>query len=86
MGRRWNLVGPIASADLGGLDTFYNISTYLFHDTGNSEEPGELLRAKVEAGQLGSKTGQGFYRWDGEEGSRLIARREEAAEAAREST
>lgn len=35
LGRRWNLVGPIASIDLGGLDVFYNISTYLFDDMDN---------------------------------------------------
>ena len=31
LGRRWNLVGPVVSADLGGLDTFYNVSTYLLN-------------------------------------------------------
>ena len=35
LGRRWNLVGPLASIDLGGLDVFYNISTYLFDDMDN---------------------------------------------------
>jgi len=35
LGRRWNLVGPIASADLGGLDVFKNISSYLYADLGN---------------------------------------------------
>ena len=32
LGRRWSLVGPIASADLGGLDVFNNISSYLYDD------------------------------------------------------
>lgn len=77
LGRRWNLVGPIASADLGGLDTFYNISTYLFDDMDNSTGPNALLARKVEAGDLGAKTGRGFYPWDGEDGARTVARRDE---------
>ena len=39
LGRRWNLVGPIASIDLGGLDVFYNISTYLFLSLIHISEP-----------------------------------------------
>ena len=39
LGRRWNLVGPLASIDLGGLDVFYNISTYLFDDMDNGTGP-----------------------------------------------
>lgn len=55
LGRRWNLVGPVASADLGGLDTFYNVSTYLLKDMDNGTEPSPLLEAKVQAGDLGPK-------------------------------
>ena len=39
LGRRWNLVGPLASIDLGGLDVFYNISTYLSDDMDNGTGP-----------------------------------------------
>ena len=58
LGRRWNLVGPIASIDLGGLDVFYNISTYLFDDMDNGTGPSPLLAEKVKEGNLGAKTGQ----------------------------
>lgn len=53
LGRRWNLVGPIASIDLGGLDVFYNISTYLFDDMDNGTGPSPLLAEKVKEGNLG---------------------------------
>lgn len=76
LGRRWNLVGPIASADLGGLDVFYNISTYLFNDMDNSTEPSPLLESKVAGGELGAKTGRGFYEWTGENGKNLIRERD----------
>jgi len=77
LGRRWNLVGPVASADLGGLDTSYNVSTYLLKDMDNGTEPSPLLEAKVQAGDLGAKTGRGFYEWTGETGQAVIRQRDE---------
>lgn len=77
LGRRWNLVGPVASADLGGLDTFYNVSTYLLKDMDNGTEPSPLLEAKVQVGDLGAKTGRGFYEWTGETGRAVIRQRDE---------
>lgn len=66
-GRRLPVTGPICSADLGGLDIFHNISTYLFKDLCNYTEPSKLMQKKVETGKLGSKSGQGFYNWSSEE-------------------
>ena len=43
LGRRWNLVGPVASADLGGLDVFKNISSYLYADLGKGMLARKLL-------------------------------------------
>lgn len=56
----------------GGLDVFYNISTYLFKDMGNGTEPSPLLETKVGSGELGAKTGKGFYEWVGESGKAVI--------------
>jgi len=66
-GRRLPVTGPICSADLGGVDIFHNISTYLFKDLCNYTEPSKLMQKKVETGKLGSKSGQGFYNWSSEE-------------------
>jgi len=66
LGRRLPVTGPLCSADLGGLDIFNNIATYLFKDLCNSTEPSKLLKDKVEAGNLGSKSGKGFYDWNTE--------------------
>lgn len=76
LGRRWNLVGPVASADLGGLDVFYNISAYLLKDMDNGTDPSPLLESKVENGELGAKTGKGFYEWSGERGKAIIRDRD----------
>ncbi|BDR53837.1 butyryl-CoA dehydrogenase [Bombiscardovia nodaiensis] len=76
LGRRWSILGPMASADLGGLDIFYAISSYLPADLDNSTGKSELLRKKVEAGELGAKSGQGFYSWQGSAGQDIIKSRD----------
>lgn len=65
-GRRLSVTGPICSADLGGLDIFHNISSYLFKDLCNYVEPSKLIKDKIESGKLGSKSGEGFYNWSSE--------------------
>ncbi|HEY5944399.1 MAG TPA: 3-hydroxyacyl-CoA dehydrogenase family protein [Kofleriaceae bacterium] len=56
-------MGPLELTDLVGLDVRLGIAEYLSNAIGPSFEPPQLLRSKVEAGQLGKKTGAGFYRW-----------------------
>lgn len=76
LGRRWSILGPIASADLGGLDVFDNISKYLYDDLDNHSGEDPVLKAKVQAGQLGAKSGQGFYSWQGAESQAMIVDRD----------
>ncbi|NEG69564.1 3-hydroxyacyl-CoA dehydrogenase family protein [Bifidobacterium choloepi] len=82
LGLRWSILGPIASADLGGLDTFYNVSTYLCADLDNSPDAIAALGEKVEAGELGAKTGRGFYDWEGSRGAEVIGERDRKLMAA----
>lgn len=63
LGRRLSTTGPLESADLGGLDIFYNISGYLLKDLCNSPEVPSLLAAAKASGNLGAKTGKGLYDW-----------------------
>lgn len=56
-------MGPLELTDLVGLDVRLGIATYLAGALGPAFEPPEILRAKVEDGKLGKKTGEGFYRW-----------------------
>lgn len=76
LGRRWSILGPVASADLGGLDVFDNISKYLYNDLDNCPGEDPVLKAKVQAGQLGAKSGQGFYSWQGAESQAMIIDRD----------
>ena len=55
-------LGPLALADLIGLDTCVAIMEVLQEGLGDDRyAPASLLRQHVEAGRLGRKTGRGFY-------------------------
>lgn len=57
-------MGPLALADLIGLDTCLAIMETLYDGFKDSKyRPCPLLRKYVEAGWLGRKTGQGFYQY-----------------------
>jgi 3-hydroxybutyryl-CoA dehydrogenase len=75
-GRRLPVTGPLESADLGGLDIFYNISSYLFKELSAAQGPYPSLEQKIEKGNLGSKTGSGFYDWKTERGEKIKLNRE----------
>jgi 3-hydroxybutyryl-CoA dehydrogenase len=56
-------VGPLRTTDIVGLDVRLAIAEHLEHELGPRFAPPQVLRDKVAAGQLGRKTGQGFYEW-----------------------
>jgi 3-hydroxybutyryl-CoA dehydrogenase len=58
-------MGPLALADLIGLDTCVAIMEVLHRGLGDDKYvPCPLLLEHVEAGRLGRKSGEGFYRYD----------------------
>ena len=58
-------MGPLALADLIGLDTCLAIMNTLYQGLGDPKyRPCPLLRQYVEAGWLGRKSGRGFYTYD----------------------
>ncbi|GAB6273740.1 MAG: 3-hydroxybutyryl-CoA dehydrogenase [Peptococcaceae bacterium] len=57
-------IGPLALADLIGLDVTLLVQETLYQETGDSKyRPCSLLRKMVRAGHLGRKTGRGFFNY-----------------------
>ena len=58
-------MGPLALADMIGLDVCLGIMDVLHHDFGDDKyRPAPLLRQMVAAGRLGRKSGQGFFPYE----------------------
>ncbi len=55
-------IGPLALTDMVGLDVLLAVMNVFYADFGDSKyRPAQLLKQMVAAGQLGRKTGRGFY-------------------------
>ena len=55
-------MGPLETADLTGVDILLNATTNVYTDTQDEKfAPPELLRRMVTAGDIGRKSGRGFY-------------------------
>ncbi|MBS1853052.1 MAG: 3-hydroxyacyl-CoA dehydrogenase family protein [Acidobacteria bacterium] len=63
IGMRLPFLGPFATLDAGGLDVWQAVLKNLFPELSNAADSPLSLDKKVEAGQLGTKSGQGFYSW-----------------------
>jgi 3-hydroxybutyryl-CoA dehydrogenase len=57
-------MGPLELADHIGLDIVLDASETLHEELGDRYKPAYLVKRKVEAGDLGKKTGRGFYEYD----------------------
>ena len=63
-GRR---MGPFETGDLVGLDVSYGALMAIYEESKDIRYyPPQLLRRKVKAGQLGRKTGKGWYTYNGD--------------------
>jgi 3-hydroxybutyryl-CoA dehydrogenase len=62
-GLNWPM-GPFRLGDFSGLDVTYNARLHMYKTTGEERfRPSPQLEAKVKAGKLGRKTGEGWYRY-----------------------
>jgi 3-hydroxybutyryl-CoA dehydrogenase len=63
-GLNWPM-GPFRLGDFSGLDVTYNARLHMYKTTGDERyRPSPQLEAKVKAGKLGRKSGEGWYRYD----------------------
>ena len=63
IGRRWAVAGVFEIFELVGMDLVLAVAEYLLPRLESSPEIPPVLREKVELGELGVKTGNGFYEW-----------------------
>ena len=71
-GIRLAVLGPIENADMAGLDLILAIHDTVLKDLEASPNPSTLLKEKVKKGELGFKSGKGFYdRWTQEDINRV---------------
>jgi len=75
-GRRWPVYGVLEHHDVVGLDLGLAVQKSLVPGLSRAPEPLPLLQEKVSRGQLGVKTGQGFYNWSERDPSAVKARRD----------
>lgn len=67
-------IGPFALMDLTGLDVNYFVRMQRYKESGEEKDkPAVIVAEKVEKGELGKKTGKGFYEYD-ENGKRIEVR------------
>ncbi|KKB33845.1 3-hydroxyacyl-CoA dehydrogenase family protein [Bacillus thermotolerans] len=67
-------IGPFSLMDLTGLDVNYFVRMQRYQESGNEgDKPSKIVQEKVERGELGRKSGKGFYEYD-EQGKKVGAR------------
>jgi 3-hydroxybutyryl-CoA dehydrogenase len=65
-GMRLPVLGPLENADLVGLDLTFQIHDYILKHIESSPNPSPLLKEKMDAGELGFKSGVGLQEWSEE--------------------
>lgn len=66
-GLRLPKLAPLENSDMVGADLTLSIHEYILKYLENSTEPSPLLKDKVEKGELGFKSGKGFFEWSKED-------------------
>lgn len=76
VGFRYPWLGALETADLGGLDVFHAIASYLFKELSNANSPPIFFTEIVQSGKLGIKTGAGFYEYEKDSREKLLNARD----------
>ena len=71
-GFRLSCIGPMEADDMIGLDTSARVSANLFKVLSNRTEPSATLLEKVNRGELGIKTGSGWYDYGGKTRAQVL--------------
>ncbi len=66
-GIRLGVLGPMEGSDMVGMDMVLAIQSYICKYLESSPNASPILKEKVDKGELGFKTGQGFFKWNKED-------------------
>ena len=83
-GLRYLVSGPLEQRDLGGLDLHLTIGREMWPHLDTTAGPHAFVEKKVAKGELGLKSGRGFYDWDGQDPETVRRNRMEALVSALE--
>ncbi|MDQ7859510.1 MAG: 3-hydroxyacyl-CoA dehydrogenase NAD-binding domain-containing protein [Armatimonadota bacterium] len=75
IGYKLAVIGPLELLDVAGLDIYHSVASYLNADLSSRRDVSPLVRQKVEAGELGIKTGRGLFAYTPESIPPLMQRR-----------
>jgi len=75
IGYKLAVIGPLELLDVAGLDIYDSVASYLNADLSSRRDVSPLIRQKVEAGELGIKTGRGLFAYTPEQIPQLMQRR-----------
>ncbi|MFY3793292.1 3-hydroxyacyl-CoA dehydrogenase family protein [Ureibacillus sp. MALMAid1270] len=76
-GFRWAFIGPLETADFGGLDIWKSVVENLSPVLSKDEKVPAFIEEKVQKGELGTKTGCGLFIHDAAEVAKRIRERDE---------
>jgi 3-hydroxybutyryl-CoA dehydrogenase len=76
LGRRFPVYSLLEHLDIIGLDMVLAIQSYMCRALCNETEPARVLREKVASGELGLKTGRGFFDWQQRNAKALLNKRD----------
>ena len=76
LGMRYAAIGIFQMADLGGLDVWSTISSYLWEDLSDAKTLPKMLEDLIEQRDYGVKSGRGFYDYSGGRDDKVVAHRD----------
>lgn len=75
IGYKLAVIGPLELLDVAGLDIYHSVASYLNADLNSRRDVSPMIRQKVEAGELGIKTGKGLFAYTPDQIPPLVQRR-----------
>ena len=75
IGFKYPVMGPLETIDMAGLDIYHRVSQYLNKDLDASSGPAPIIEEMVKKGDLGLKSGKGFYDYAGQDVQALMGER-----------